>query len=65
MKIKRWIYNTIIYTSAETVLEVDVYLMCSQNTTSSWHLTTKEKKPFLWKDLCHFSICTDICGASQ
>lgn len=70
MKIKRWIYNTIIVcASAETVLQVDACLTChysrSQNTPPHWQLTAWEKKPLIWKDLCHFSICTDICGVSQ
>lgn len=44
---------TIVCTSAETVLQVDAdftcHYCCSQTTPSSWQVTTKEKKPLIWK----------------
>ena len=60
---------TVACTSAETVTQVRACLTChysfSQNTQSSWQLTTKEKKPSRCKYLCLFALCSDICGASQ
>lgn len=55
-------------TSAETILEVGTCFSWLLLQSECWQDLAidckREKKALLWKGLCHFSICTDICSAS-